>query len=190
VDNFLAGAEAANPALTANPTQYSFQSGTWTGTYQFSLPANGTGGPQSDPSNQNKWGFNLIGPDHLVDDECRCAWLSRHNVKVLVWALSFCLIAMTEGCSRQTRGPPVYKTLRPLTDAFGVKWPTNCISQKAGSWNFYAPLDAGSRNTRVVARLEIDAPTFSAWRKSATNQMREYAEFVVLLDENLTRKFS
>lgn len=110
--------------------------------------------------------------------------------KNLALVLSVCLIAiMAQGCSRQTQGPAVYKTLRPLTDAFGVQWPTNCISQKAGSWNFYAPLDAGSRNTRVIARLETDAPTFAAWRRSATNRMREYPEFVVPLDKDLTKRF-
>jgi hypothetical protein len=111
------------------------------------------------------------------------------QLRIIGATLLVAVTTMTNGCSRPKEKQDVRSDLKALENVFGISFPTNIVSQEAGSWDFRAPLDGNSKNTETLAKLEVPEGSFHSWRQSVTNRMQEYPQFGVSPKPRLTNAF-
>lgn len=98
-------------------------------------------------------------------------------------------VALLVGCShREIRD--VQGSLRPIGDVFGISWPTNCSRQVGSVLRYRAPLDGGSANTELIARLEVSTSDYLLWRHTVTNALYESEGGPVRTERRLSEKYS
>ncbi|HKS38901.1 MAG TPA: hypothetical protein VJW76_17030 [Verrucomicrobiae bacterium] len=103
-------------------------------------------------------------------------------------SLLLCLVCLAS-CDNRSKADVAFPHILPLESIFGIKWPTNSNSNVGGAWTYRAPLDGNSSNAVIVARLEIDQPSYRSWRSSVTNKLEEFTRWAPVRDPALLERF-